>query len=377
MPQAGSARSRDVATGAGCDLSRRAGALAGAAPVGAGGGGTAGDERAQLPPLPAMRTACSIAARQGVRAARAGGPGGMGARAVPSSRCDQGDRLRDLQGAPRPPCARGPGPQGAQAWRRTVAGASASPASAMISGSRHEWLAGQADLIARTRHLRDRPQEEGTASTFRALKRAPSAQQPLHRRPLLPHPRGRRQSATSNPTQVDQLSRTHRRLVAPGARPLRARLRPPGPPGQGASPASPDRERDHNRRSQQSPSEASAFVSPPPPDQVDEVLCMHTKRDNTVRHERRVLQIPASPARPHCQGHGPGARVSRRHTRPLPRTQMPRPLSSTHQSGSGAASTQPADACLLHQAPRLTTSPQGQQQQKRTIDACYRAKYTC
>ena len=29
------------------------GTLAGAAPVGAGGGGAAGDERAQLPPLPA------------------------------------------------------------------------------------------------------------------------------------------------------------------------------------------------------------------------------------------------------------------------------------------------------------------------------------
>ena len=44
-------------------------------------------------------------------------------------------------------------------------------------------------------------------------------------------------------------------------------------------------------------------MSPPPPDQVHEVLCLHTKRvvahDNTVRHERRVLQIPASPVRHH------------------------------------------------------------------------------
>ena len=61
---------------------------------------------------------------------------------------------------------------------------------------------------------------------------------------------------------------------------------------------------DHNRRFATKPElEASAFVALTPPDQVDEVLCLHTKRvvahDNTVRHERRVLQIPASPARHH------------------------------------------------------------------------------
>ena len=54
---------------------------------------------------------------------------------------------------------------------------------------------------------------------------------------------------------------------------------------------------DHNRRFATKPElEASAFVSSAPPDQVHEVLCLHTKRvvahDNTVRHERRVLQIP-------------------------------------------------------------------------------------
>ena len=39
------------------------------------------------------------------------------------------------------------------------------------------------------------------------------------------------------------------------------------------------------------------------PGQIDDILCRRTDRtvarDNTVRYERRVLQIPATPARHH------------------------------------------------------------------------------
>ena len=80
-----------VATGTqDADVSECAGALAGTTPVCAGGGGDAGDERAQLPPLPAPlrgRWPGRIVrpkARQGVRAPRAGRPDRMGARAVPN-----------------------------------------------------------------------------------------------------------------------------------------------------------------------------------------------------------------------------------------------------------------------------------------------------
>ena len=68
----------DVATGTqDADVSECAGALAGTTPVCAGGGGDAGDERAELPPLPAPlrgRWPGRIVrpkARQGVRAPRA------------------------------------------------------------------------------------------------------------------------------------------------------------------------------------------------------------------------------------------------------------------------------------------------------------------
>ena len=81
----------DVATGTqDADVSECAGALAGTTPVCAGGGGDAGDERAELPPLPAPlrgrwpRRIVRPKARQGVRAPRAGRPDRMGARAVPN-----------------------------------------------------------------------------------------------------------------------------------------------------------------------------------------------------------------------------------------------------------------------------------------------------
>ena len=61
---------------------------------------------------------------------------------------------------------------------------------------------------------------------------------------------------------------------------------------------------DHNRRFATPPElEDSAFVPLEYPGQIDDILCHRTERtvarDNTVRYERRVLQIPATPARHH------------------------------------------------------------------------------
>ena len=61
---------------------------------------------------------------------------------------------------------------------------------------------------------------------------------------------------------------------------------------------------DHNRRFTTPPElEDSAFVPLEHPGQIDDILCRRTDRtvarDNTVRYGRRVLQIPATPARHH------------------------------------------------------------------------------
>ena len=58
---------------------------------------------------------------------------------------------------------------------------------------------------------------------------------------------------------------------------------------------------DHNRRFTTPPElEDSAFVPLEHPGQIDDIVCpAQIARDNTVRYERRVLQIPATPARHH------------------------------------------------------------------------------
>ena len=139
---------------------------------------------------------------------------------------------------------------------------------------------------------------------------------------------------------------------------------------------------DHNRRFTTPPElEDSAFVPLEHPGQIDDILCRRTDRtvarDNTVRYERRVLQIPATPSQtPLRQGQGPGPRVSRRNPRPLPRAPMPRPLHRqrrAHRNPNPAGRVRRFDATGRRPvdkwtaAPRLTTSPQGKpQQQKRT-----------
>lgn len=61
---------------------------------------------------------------------------------------------------------------------------------------------------------------------------------------------------------------------------------------------------DHNRRFAQPPALAdSAFVPIAQPGHLREILCLHSDRtvarDNTVRYGTRILDIPPSPARPH------------------------------------------------------------------------------
>ena len=203
-------------------------------------------------------------------------------------------------------------------------------------GSRHEWLAGQAacDLIVTMDDATSAifsaflVEEEGTASTFRALKQVftdkglPSSLYTDRGSHYFLTPEAGGKVDKSNPTQVGralhQLGIEHIAAYSPQARGRSERafgtlqdrlvkeLSLAGITTIEAANRFIEKSYlpDHNRRFATKPElEASAFVSPPPPDQVDEVLCLHTKRvvahDNTVRYERRVLQIPASPARAH------------------------------------------------------------------------------
>ena len=203
-------------------------------------------------------------------------------------------------------------------------------------GSRHEWLAGQAacDLIVTMDDATSEiysaflVEEEGTASTFRALKQVftdkglPSSLYTDRGSHYFHTPEAGGKVDKSNPTQVGralhQLGIEHIAAYSPQARGRSERafgtlqnrlvkeLSLAGITEIEAANRFIEESYlpDHNRRFATKPElEASAFVSSAPPDQVHEVLCLHTKRvvahDNTVRHERRVLQIPASPVRHH------------------------------------------------------------------------------
>ena len=240
---------------------------------------------------------------------------------------------------PRPSCS-------AQAWSPgrpgvapIVAAGRAWPCVGMMlhqDGSRHEWLAGQAacDLIVTMDDATSEiysaflVEEEGTASTFRALKQVftdkglPSSLYTDRGSHYFHTPEAGGKVDKSNPTQVGralhQLGIEHIAAYSPQARGRSERafgtlqnrlvkeLSLAGITEIEAANRFIEESYlpDHNRRFATKPElEASAFVSSAPPDQVHEVLCLHTKRvvahDNTVRHERRVLQIPASPVRHH------------------------------------------------------------------------------
>ena len=92
--------------------------------------------------------------------------------------------------------------------------------------------------------------------------------------------------------------------------------------------------------------EGSAFVSFA--GALDDILCVHEERtvsnDNTVRYKRGAPAAPRRPPSPPLrQGHGPGARVSRRNARPLPRAPMPGPIPTPTASPSTPQPGRPRD----------------------------------
>ena len=203
-------------------------------------------------------------------------------------------------------------------------------------GSRHEWLAGQAacDLIATMDDATSEiysaflVEEEGTASTFRALKQVfcdkglPGSLYTDRGSHYFHTPEAGGKVAKDQHTQVGralhQLGIEHIAAYSPEARgrserafgTLQDRLVKELALAGIATVEAADRFiadtylPDHNRRFTTPPElEDSAFVPLVRPGQVDDILCLHTERtvarDNTVRYERRVLQIPATPARHH------------------------------------------------------------------------------
>ncbi len=203
-------------------------------------------------------------------------------------------------------------------------------------GSRHAWLAGRAplDLIVTPDDATSEiysaflVEEEGTASTFRALKqvftehglpgalytdrgshyfhtpeaggkvdkgRHTQVGRALHQLGIehiaaySPEARGRSERAfgTLQDRLVKELALAGIDTVEAANRFIEERYLP-----------------DHNRRFAIPPElDETAFVPLVRPDQIDDILCLHAERvvarDNTVRYARRVLQLPAGPDRPH------------------------------------------------------------------------------
>jgi len=203
-------------------------------------------------------------------------------------------------------------------------------------GSRHEWLAGRAplDLIVTLDDATSEiysaflVEEEGTASTFRALKEVFTAKglpgalytdrgshyfhtpeaggkvdkdrrtqvgRALHQLGIehiaaySPEARGRSERAfgTLQDRLVKELALAGITTVEAANRFIQQDYLP-----------------DHNRRFATPPAlEDTAFVALVRPDQIDDILSVQTERivanDNTVRYANRVLQLPAGPHRPH------------------------------------------------------------------------------
>ena len=211
----------------------------------------------------------------------------------------------------------------------TVAGARASPAGMML----HQESGGvRPDRHHGRRHQRDLFGLPGRGGRHRVhlpgaeagVHRQGDARQPLHRprQPLLSHPRGRRQGrqGSTHPGRPRPPSARHRAHRCLFARPAAAPSAPSAPSRTASSRNWRWRDRDgrsrralHRRHLPARPQSAaspprprfedSAFVPLEHPGQIDDILCRRTDRtvarDNTVRYERRVLQIPATPARHH------------------------------------------------------------------------------
>ena len=203
-------------------------------------------------------------------------------------------------------------------------------------GSRHEWLAGQPplDLIVTLDDATSEiysaflVAEEGSASTFRALKQVfaakglPGALYTDRGSHYFHTPEAGGKVDRNRSTQVGralhQLGIEHIAAYSPEARgrserafgTLQDRLVKELALAGIATAEAANRFiadtylPDHNRRFAIEPElDDTAFVPLVRPDQVDDILCIQAERtvanDNTVRYEKRVLQIPAGPARPH------------------------------------------------------------------------------
>ena len=203
-------------------------------------------------------------------------------------------------------------------------------------GSRHEWLAGQTplDLIVTLDDATSEiysaflVEEEGTASTFRALKEVftehglPSVLYTDRGSHYFHTPEAGGKVDKDNPTQVGralhQLGIEHIAAYSPEARcrserafgTLQDRLVKDLDLASVTAIEAANRFiaetylPDHNRRFAAPPElDDSAFVPLARPDQIDDILCLHAQRvvarDNTVRYGKRLLQLPARPDRPH------------------------------------------------------------------------------
>ena len=203
-------------------------------------------------------------------------------------------------------------------------------------GSRHEWLVGQPalDLIVTMDDATSEiysaflVEEEGTASTFRALKEVfrakglPSSLYTDRASHYFHTPEAGGKVAKDKRTQVGralhQLGIEHIAAYSPQARGRSERtfgtlqnrlvkeLCLAGITEVEAANRFIEESylTDHNHRFATEPElEDSAFVPLVPPDQADNILCRQEERvvgnDNTVRYGRRVLQIPDTPARAH------------------------------------------------------------------------------
>ena len=203
-------------------------------------------------------------------------------------------------------------------------------------GSRHEWLVGQAplDLIVTMDDATSEiysaflVDEEGTASTFRALKQVfrarglPSSLYTDRASHYFHTPEAGGKVAKDRRTQVGralhQLGMDHIAAYSPQARGRSERtfgtlqdrlvkeLSLAGITDIEAANRFIEESYlpDHNRRFATEPAfEDSAFVPLAHPAQIDDILCRQEERvvgnDNSVRYGQRRLQIPASPARAH------------------------------------------------------------------------------
>ena len=380
-------------------------------------------EMPKLPPLPTRTMAWTDCSSTRRPRATCRPTGSNGCRAVPNPPYGlDGQALRPSLRPPwlrlelhldRPPCS-------AQAWCQAPRHgahrrAPRKPCRHDAPPSRHEWLAGQAACDLMHHGRRHQPaflvEEEGTASTFRALKQVfcdkgmPSSLYTDRGSHYFHTPEAGGKVAKDRHTQVGralhQLGIEHIAAYSPEARgrserafgTLQDRLVKELALAGIATVEAADRfiadtylpePLHHPARTRSCPSNTPARSRHP--------LSPHRPHGRPRQHRALRKARPPDPRYPSQtplrQGQGPGPRVSRRNPRPLPRAPMPRPLHRqrrAHRNPNPAGRVRRFDATGRRPvdkwtaAPRLTTSPQDKpQQQKRTNDVLPKPdKSTC